>query len=252
MRLLASVTGRVVGLLHIQTLATIACGVMLLSSAAAQEAKISVSALTIKGHETAQRISTPKTSKIKSWNELVTEVRGRIANQPPESPGATLALLETVNRFWNSNIIFSSDSQHYGVADVWTTPFETLSEGSGDCEDLAIGKYFTLLRAGIPENRLRLQFSFFTPTSEAHITLAVQLNDGSVMIMDNLVTDVMPEQERKDLRLVFSINPERTDIRLPQYTHSITDMSIRFKDMYSRYTNQVSALLQAPVLALNQ
>jgi len=53
-----------------------------------------------------------------------------------------------------ANIQYKSDEEQWGVDDYWQTPDETLSLGSGDCEDFAI-LLCTLLRAyGIGEEQI--------------------------------------------------------------------------------------------------
>lgn len=56
----------------------------------------------------------------------------------------------------DSLIEYKYDQDNYGVPNYWATPLETLSRGSGDCEDFAILKFFTLKALGVPEKNLRL------------------------------------------------------------------------------------------------
>lgn len=41
---------------------------------------------------------------------------------------------------------------------IWATPIESLIRNSGDCEDFAIAKYFTLLAMDVPEDQLKITF----------------------------------------------------------------------------------------------
>ncbi len=48
-----------------------------------------------------------------------------------------------------------------GQKDYWATPEETLRGFKGDCEDIAIAKYFSLLRQGIPLNDCDLRICYW-------------------------------------------------------------------------------------------
>jgi len=56
-----------------------------------------------------------------------------------------VATIHEVNDFWNAAVSYKTDQAKYGVIDYWQTPMETLVSGDGDCEDIAIAKFFTLL-----------------------------------------------------------------------------------------------------------
>ena len=80
--------------------------------------------------------------RLDAWQELLARVR--VLAQGP-SPDLALDL---VNRFFNTRIRFGEDIAVWGVSEYWATPLETVRQGRGDCEDIAIAKYFTLLSAG--------------------------------------------------------------------------------------------------------
>jgi len=64
--------------------------------------------------------------------------------------------LQAVNDFWNHTVLGSDDMVVWGEADYWATPLESLGKRAGDCEDFVIGKYFSLMRLGVPVEKLRL------------------------------------------------------------------------------------------------
>jgi predicted transglutaminase-like cysteine proteinase len=122
--------------------------------------------------------------------------------------------LQTVNQFFNRRIAFRDDLEAWGQVDYWATPLEMLSRGEGDCEDYAIAKYFSLIAAGIPSQRMRLVYVKATlPGSaggvqQAHMVLAYYGNVGAVdpLILDNLIGEIRPASRRSDLLPVFSFN----------------------------------------------
>jgi predicted transglutaminase-like cysteine proteinase len=143
---------------------------------------------------------------------MATELRELLARAGAlDDPGR----LEIINRFFNRQVSFAQDHVVWGQDDHWATPLETLSRGLGDCEDYAIGKYFTLLSAGVTSSRLRLVYVRAqmpmgpgrAPESQAHMVLAYYAEPSvEPLILDNLVPDIRPASRRPDLTPVFSFN----------------------------------------------
>jgi predicted transglutaminase-like cysteine proteinase len=123
--------------------------------------------------------------------------------------------LERVNDFFNRAVRFDDDQKIWGEEDYWATPLETLAVGGGDCEDIAIGKYYTLLAAGVPVGKLRLVYVRATintrsgPAQQAHMVLAYYPSPtAEPLILDNLDGRIHPASRRGDLRPVYSFNSE--------------------------------------------
>lgn len=122
---------------------------------------------------------------------------------------------QRINEFFNRRIRFADDRDVWGQSDYWATPLETLAKGQGDCEDFTIGKYFTLLAAGVPDQQLRLVYvkaRIGGPNSsiqQAHMVLVYYAApDAEPLILDNLITDIRPASRRPDLTPVFSFNSQ--------------------------------------------
>jgi predicted transglutaminase-like cysteine proteinase len=124
------------------------------------------------------------------------------------------AKLVAINQFFNRRVVFTSDVEVWGQADYWASPLEMLAKGRGDCEDYVIGKYFSLVVAGVPVSRLRLVYVRATiggPGGEtlAHMVLAYYAAAGAEpLILDNLIGEIRPASRRPDLEPVFSFNGE--------------------------------------------
>ncbi|PTS85737.1 hypothetical protein DBR00_08225 [Pseudomonas sp. HMWF032] len=117
------------------------------------------------------------------------------------------AQLERVNHFINRSVSFVSDQQAWGADDYWATPAQTLSLGKGDCEDFAIAKYFSLVRMGVPSEKLRLTFVKAIQQNQAHMVLAYYPSaSAEPLILDNLDPRIRPASERNDLLPVYSFN----------------------------------------------
>jgi len=122
--------------------------------------------------------------------------------------------LTTINGFFNRRILFRDDIEAWGQVDYWASPLESLGKGAGDCEDYAIGKYFTLTALGIPDARLRMVYVRATIAGApngfvAHMVLAYYPTpEAEPLVLDNLQPVIRPAGERPDLAPVFSFNAE--------------------------------------------
>ena len=103
----------------------------------------------------------------------------------------------------------SQRSTNLGTREYWATPQETLSRGQGDCEDLAIAKYFTLLNMGIANSQLRLTQVKALQAKSAHMVLAYYSSpEAQPLILDNLTSQILPASQRHDLLTVYAFNAE--------------------------------------------
>lgn len=104
-----------------------------------------------------------------------------------------------------------ADIRLWGADEYWATPAELLRAGGGDCEDLAIAKYFALRDAGVPADRLRLVYARVFDTRrriiQPHVVLWYRVAaHADWLVLDSLVNRIQPLAERKDLlpRLTFN------------------------------------------------
>jgi len=122
--------------------------------------------------------------------------------------------LELINQFFNRRIYFREDIEVWGQVDYWATPLEMFAQGQGDCEDYAIGKYFSLLAAGVAPAKLRLVYVRATlggvgGVQQAHMVLAYYAEPAAEpLILDNLIGEIRPASRRPDLQPVFSFNAD--------------------------------------------
>lgn len=121
--------------------------------------------------------------------------------------------LRRINDFFNRRIAFDDDMSIWGQSDYWATPSELIGQGRGDCEDFSIGKYYSLIDAGISANKLRLVYVKATvngvdgPILQAHMVLAYYATpNADPMVLDNLNPGILPASRRADLTPIFSFN----------------------------------------------
>ena len=122
--------------------------------------------------------------------------------------------IKAVNDFYNQRLAYMEDIDNWGQVDYWASPLESLGKGAGDCEDYAIGKYFTLTSMGKPHAKLRMVYVRASIAGApngfvAHMVLAYYPKpDAEPLVLDNLKPEIHPAGERPDLAPVFSFNAE--------------------------------------------
>ena len=134
-----------------------------------------------------------------AWRSLIREQRGK-----PEA-----SRLEAVNRFFNQQLSFRDDSRVWQQIDYWATPVEALVKGAGDCEDYALGKYFSLRQLGVPAEKLRITYVKALRYNQAHMVLTYYATPSAIpLVLDNLISEIRPASQRKDLLPVYAFNAE--------------------------------------------
>ncbi len=148
----------------------------------------------------SRRFGVPARGRLQDWK--------RYAAQRKAAPGAERELLVEVNRMLN-RIQFVDDQKHWGEADYWATPAESVASNGGDCEDFTIAKYFLLKELGVPISRLRMTYVKALKLNQAHMVLAYYPRpDADPLVLDNLEETVRPASQRTDLVPVYSFNDE--------------------------------------------
>lgn len=144
---------------------------------------------------------------LRDWQQMLAESRAKSVGEKDK--------LTRINEFINRRIVFEDDQSIWNHSDYWATPLETIGQGRGDCEDFAIIKYYSLRDAGVPIAKLRLVYVKATlespngPYQQAHMVLAYYAApNAEPLVLDNLVPEIRPASQRRDLQPVFSFNSE--------------------------------------------
>jgi predicted transglutaminase-like cysteine proteinase len=112
----------------------------------------------------------------------------------------------TIVNSWANEHPYIEDQVNWGLEDYWETPYEFM-EVSGDCEDYAITKYYSLRALGIPEERLRvIILQDLNLGGIIHAVLGVYDDDNNMMILDNQSQQVLPALKIYHYRPIFGIN----------------------------------------------
>ncbi|GAB4336002.1 MAG: hypothetical protein Kow0089_05980 [Desulfobulbaceae bacterium] len=138
-----------------------------------------------------------ETAAIQDWQRLVRENSGAPVGQK----------LRVVNSYFN-DFKYVEDPELYGREDYWATMHETLGRRSGDCEDLAIAKYFTLREMDLAEKNMRITYVIPVRTRRPHMVLTYGGEDEEPLVLDTMVRVLLPVSRRDDLVPVYSFNTE--------------------------------------------
>jgi predicted transglutaminase-like cysteine proteinase len=166
-------------------------------------------------------------ARLTSWRSLI-EQSGSLDER---------SKLQAINDFINRSVSYGTDREVWGVNDYWATPLETLARGRGDCEDFAIGKYFSLVEMGVPSEKLRLTFVKALSLNQAHMVLAYYPSQtDQPLILDNLEPRIKLATERRDLLPVYAFNnhgiflakaPQQKSAQSPKLLSRWSDVSER-------------------------
>ena len=138
----------------------------------------------------------PVKRSLQLWRQMVGETR-----TAPLSDR-----IKAVNSFFN-RLQYIEDRYMWGEENYWATLHETLEQGGGDCEDLTLAKYFTFLRLGVPDHRMRITYAISLKTRKPHMVLAFFRAAGAdPLILDTKDNLVFPVSRRNDLVPVYSFN----------------------------------------------
>jgi predicted transglutaminase-like cysteine proteinase len=141
----------------------------------------------------------PAKGRIEAWNQMLQSE----AKQPE------LEQLRAVNSFFNQQLSFQDDTRIWQQIDYWATPLESLIKGAGDCEDYALDKYFSLRNLGVPSEKLRITYVKALTRNQAHMVLTFYASSSAEpWVLDNLIDDIRPASQRKDLLPVYAFNAE--------------------------------------------
>lgn len=116
-----------------------------------------------------------------------------------------LEKIRGVNSFWNQ-WPYKLDTAVYRKEDYWAAPYE-FRKNSGDCEDYAIAKYFTLKELGFSVEQMRIVVLKDTILNVAHAILAVYLDDD-IYILDNIAKNVLSHTRIRNYLPVYSVNEQ--------------------------------------------
>ncbi len=167
----------------------------------------------------------PARARLIDWEELV-----KSSASLPEAQK-----LNEVNRFFNRTVRFVDDIQLWRENDYWATPVEMLVKGAGDCEDYSIAKYFTLRRLGIPSEKLRITYVKALNYNQAHMVLTYYSTPSAEpLVLDNLINDIRPASQRKDLLPVYAFNAEGLYLPGSQTRKSDSKKLSRWQDILKK------------------
>ena len=110
--------------------------------------------------------------------------------------------LKLVNDFLNE-FPWIADSVLWHHDDYWAAPFETITTHGGDCEDIAIAKYWILRRMGVQDEKLGLAYVLSSNNRPHMVLLYMSAQYADSLILDNQHPKVLPLAARRDLISIY-------------------------------------------------
>lgn len=127
---------------------------------------------TMQGYENCLSGNGACDSAIVHWQAFLRSIQNRTRTEQ----------LLAVNNFMNARP-YKQDDWLYNVSDYWAGPQQFLSN-SGDCEDFAIAKYFSLRQLGFDPADMQVLLVYDIYSGTDHAVLRVALSD-QVYFLDN-------------------------------------------------------------------
>ena len=130
--------------------------------------------------------------RVEAWDTMIESSKNE----------TVLNKIKNVNDFFNQ-LTYKTDQSHWKQKYYWATPFEFMGSGAGDCEDYAIAKYFSLIKLGIPDDKLRITYVTYkkrnTSYEEAHMVLTYYHKAGAEpVVLDNIDKTLQLGSSRTD------------------------------------------------------
>jgi predicted transglutaminase-like cysteine proteinase len=159
----------------------------------------------------SKRLSIGRTAFDRDWRRVSDDrvSTGRLHRLVGETGGASMATLDSVNRWVNQAIAYADDQALFGRRDFWAGASRTLALRRGDCEDIALTKLELLAAAGIPREDMILTIARDLVRNADHAVLIVR-QDGRYYMLDNASDDVFDAAESHDYRPVLSFGRSQT------------------------------------------
>lgn len=116
--------------------------------------------------------------------------------------------LKHINKFVNRLIRYETDEVVWNSKDYWASPLETLHKGMGDCEDIALLKFMSLLMLGHAEHKVRMHYVSIemANSSISHMVCGYHLEENDPYILDSTIDSVRMLSARSDIVVALSFN----------------------------------------------
>lgn len=132
---------------------------------------------------------------IKEWDSMIASAQSKPLDEQ----------IKMVNT-WANTHPYIIDQLNWGMEDFWETPHEFISV-SGDCEDYAIVKYYSLRALGVSDDSMRIIIvQDLNLGGIIHAILGVYDSRDRLVILDNQIKQVMPALKIYHYRPIYSLN----------------------------------------------
>lgn len=148
----------------------------------------------------------PAVARFEAWATLINSSQGATEREK----------VDLVNEFFNAQVVYTPEPSRSGSADYWQSPLESLTLGTGDCEDYAMAKFLSLRMLGLPADRLEVAFVRHA-TAGMHAVALLRDDAGTPWVLDNMQFDALRSAGRPELSPLLSVNELRTQALDPAH-----------------------------------
>ncbi len=143
--------------------------------------------------------------KVLKWRQEIARLRPLVPRDQ----------IRELNKFANNIVRYAKDRAVHGVQDHWASPLQFLQQ-SGDCEDYATLKFFSLLELGFSNDALRVAVVRDRKRKILHAVVTVQI-EGETLVLDNLFDHPVAHHHMLSYVPIYSFNLNT------QWAHVVTD-----------------------------
>ncbi|WP_419904775.1 transglutaminase-like cysteine peptidase [Kiloniella sp.] len=147
-----------------------------------------------------QKCQTPEQH---TWREFTLSIRNLSRNQK----------IKAVNSYFNK-WDYKSDQGIYGTQDYWAS-LSQFMKNSGDCEDYAIAKYYTLMALGFKDHEMRIVALKDQNAEKGHVVLALYERED-IQILDNLSNSITSHHTLRNYTPLYSVNQTSRWVHKPK------------------------------------
>ena len=90
--------------------------------------------------------------------------------------------VRNINAYFN-NYQYRKDQYNWKAIEYWASFGEFIGKGTGDCEDYALAKYYSLRKLGVPASKLKLMSGKFL--GRGHLILTYTKEGKEPLVLDN-------------------------------------------------------------------
>lgn len=178
--------------------------------------------------------------RLSNWNNLMKSVR----NKPAKVKARKINSYFNQYRYKYDTTV--EDGKVLRKGDYWRTFKNFVGQLGGDCDDYALAKYHSLVKLGVPKNKLQLWLGSYRSKKLNHMVLAYYVdNSRDPLILDNNTRTPIKYSKRTNFKPWFYINEKgygafKQNIRDPEYKKYPNTAAAHFSKSFGDWLYRMS------------